>query len=132
MRQVRMASTRGGVIRRRNGHPAGTGYNQLGDSRHDEPMEHMVATIVEYTDKRQPENSYPQRIISSPRSGPCCFADREEIGEPTTEGRWVFRYKRCEHCGFAVRVILREIPNAALAAELREALTRTFARGGLG
>ena len=40
-----------------------------------------MPTIVEYTDRKQPENLYPQRIISPPRSGPCCFSDMEEIGE---------------------------------------------------
>ncbi len=91
-----------------------------------------MATIVEYTEERQPENSYPERIVSPLRSGPCCFIDMEEIGEPTTEDRWVFRYKRCRQCGFTVRVILWEIPDAALAADLRAALTHAFARGGLG
>jgi len=52
----------------------------------------------------------------------------EEIGEPLEEGRWMFRYKRCHRCGFALRVILREIPDAALAAELRESLGRLFVR----
>jgi hypothetical protein len=90
--------------------------------------EHTMATIVEYTDEKQPRNSYPQRIISPVRSGPCCFTDMEEVGKPQEDGRWVFQYKRCRKCGFALRVILREIPDAALAAELRKILANSFVR----
>jgi hypothetical protein len=91
-------------------------------------MEKTMATIVEYTDRKAPQNCYPQRIISPPRSGPCCFSDMEEIGTSQEEGRWVYQYKRCRQCGFTVRVILREIPNGALVAELREILATAFQR----
>jgi hypothetical protein len=90
--------------------------------------EHTIPTIVEYTDHKQPRNLYPQRIISPVRSGPCCFTDMEEVGKPQEDGRWVFQYKRCRKCGFALRVILREIPDAALAAELRKILANSFVR----
>jgi len=86
------------------------------------------ATIVEYTDQKQPMNQYPQRIVSPVRSGPCCFTDMEEIGKPQEDGSWVFRYKRCRKCGFALRVILREIPDAALIAVLRKILANSFVR----
>jgi hypothetical protein len=91
-------------------------------------MEWTMPTIVEYTSQKRPRNLYPERIISPPRSGPCCFTDMQEIGEPQEEGRWVYQYKRCRKCGFAVRVILREIPDAALAAELRKILANSFVR----
>jgi hypothetical protein len=90
--------------------------------------EHIMATIVEYTDEKQPKNLYPQRIVSPVRSGPCCFTDMEEIGKPQENGRWVFQYKRCRKCGFTLRVILREIPDAGLAAELRKILANSFVR----
>jgi hypothetical protein len=90
--------------------------------------ETALATIVEYTDHKQPRNAYPQRIVSPVRSGPCCFTDMEEVGKPQEDGRWVFQYKRCRKCGFALRVILREIPDAALAAELRKILANSFVR----
>lgn len=86
------------------------------------------ATIVEYADDKRPRNAYPERIVSPSRSGPCCFTDMEELGSPQEEGRWVFQYRRCRKCGFAVRVILREIPDAALAAELRRTLANSFVR----
>jgi hypothetical protein len=91
-------------------------------------MEWTMATIVEYTDQKRPKNQYPERIISPIRSGPCCFSDMEEIGKPQEDSRWVFQYKRCRKCGFTVRVILREIPDAALAAELRRTLANSFVR----
>jgi hypothetical protein len=91
-------------------------------------MEHAMATIVKYTDQKRPENLYPARIISPPRSGPCCFSDMEEIGEPQEEGHKVFQYKRCKKCGFALRVILRETVDATLAAGLRRTLAKSFLR----
>jgi hypothetical protein len=87
-----------------------------------------MATIIEYTDRKAPRNHYPQRIISPPKSGPCCFSQMEEIGKPREEGRWVYQYKRCTKCGFAVRLILREIPDAALINELRKTLETSFVR----
>jgi hypothetical protein len=100
----------------------GTGTSPRGTI--DQPL----ATIIEYTDRKAPRNRYPERIVSPLRSGPCCFSDMEEVGKPEEEGRWVFQYKRCRNCGFAVRVILREIPDAALAAELRRTLANSFVR----
>jgi hypothetical protein len=90
--------------------------------------ENTMATIVEYTDEKQPKNQYPRRIVSPGRSGPCCFTDMEDVGKPQDDGRWVFQYKRCRTCGFALRVILREIPDAALAADLRKILANAFVR----
>ena len=87
-----------------------------------------MATIVEYTDRKRPQNLYPARIVSPARPQPCCYSDMAEIGTSHETDRWVFQYKRCKKCGFTVRVILREIPDAALAAELRKTLTNSFVR----
>ena len=87
-----------------------------------------MPTIVEYTDKKGPENRYPQRIVSPPRSGSCCFSDMEEIGELQREGNWEYVYRRCRTCGFAVRVIVRELPDEALLTELRKTLEVSFQR----
>ena len=87
-----------------------------------------MPTIVEYSDHKPPTNRYPHRIISPPRAGGCCFSDMEELGTPQEDARWVYQYRRCRRCGFAVRVILREIPDASLAAELRKILTNSFVR----
>ncbi len=87
-----------------------------------------MPTIVQYTDRKQPENHYPERIISPPQSGPCCFSDMEEIGEPLRDGNWEYVYKRCRTCGFTVRVMLRELPDEALVAELRKILAVSFQR----
>ena len=87
-----------------------------------------MATIVEYTDRKPPVNRYPTRIVSPARSGPCCFSNMEELGPPREDARWVYQYKRCRQCGFAVRVILREIPDMALVADLRATLARSFLR----
>ncbi len=87
-----------------------------------------MGTIVTYTDRRPPENRYPRRIISPPRPGPCCFSDMEEVGTARQEGRWEFQYRRCRQCGFTVRLILREIPDAILAKELRQLLAHAFVR----
>ena len=87
-----------------------------------------MSSIVTYTDAKPAENLYPRRIVSPRKSGPCCFSDMELVGEPHSEGRWVFQYRRCRRCGFAVRVILRQIPDDALMAEVRREFTTLFMR----
>ncbi len=87
-----------------------------------------MATIVEYTDQKVPLNNYPQHIISPVRSGPCCFTDMEELGDVHQDGRWMVQYKRCNRCGFTVRVVLRELPDQNLIAELRKTLEVYFTR----
>ena len=87
-----------------------------------------MATIVKYTDRKTPRNGYPRHIVSPCHSGPCCFSDMEEVGAAAQEGRWMVQYKRCRQCGFTVRVVLRELLDTNLAAELRQILTTTFRR----
>lgn len=87
-----------------------------------------MATIVEYTENKRPVNGFPDRIVSPPYSGPCCFSGMEEIGAAREEARWVYCYKRCRTCGFTVRMIQHELPNAALVADLRRTLATTFQR----
>mgnify|MGYP001578690231 CR=1 FL=1 len=87
-----------------------------------------MATIVTYTDQQPPMNRYPHRIISPPRAGGCCFSDMEELGAPQEDARWVYQYRRCRKCGFAVRVILREILDTTLVNSLREELAHSFVR----
>jgi len=52
----------------------------------------------------------------------------EELGTPQKDERWVYQYRRCRRCGFTVRVILREIPDATLIAHLREGMAHMFIR----
>jgi len=87
-----------------------------------------MSAIVEYTNAKPPENHYPWRIVSPSRSGPCCFAEMEEIGEVQREERWEYVYKRCRRCGFTVQMILREVPDDALLSRLRTLLQRSFRR----
>ena len=88
--------------------------------------EKMMRTIIEYSGTKEPENQYPEWIISPPRSGLCCFREMEEIGVPQEDRNCVFRYKRCRRCGFAVRVIVRVVPDPAVVADLRRMLTKSF------
>ena len=87
-----------------------------------------MATIVEYTDRKTPRNGYPRHIISPSHAGPCCFSEMEWLDAPQVDVRWRYQYRRCRRCGFAVRVILHEIPNAALVNSLREELAHSFVR----
>jgi hypothetical protein len=87
-----------------------------------------MPTIVEYSDQKPPTNQYPHRIISPSRAGGCCFSDMEEVGTPQQDGHWVYQYRCCRHCGFAVRVILHEIPDMTLVNSLRATLARAFVR----
>ena len=78
-----------------------------------------MPTIVEYTDTNPPQNQYPERIISPPRSESCCASNMEVIGTPQIEGRWVYQYKRCRRCGFAVRNIVKALPDLEIVASLQ-------------
>lgn len=87
-----------------------------------------MVTIIEYTDRKAPQNLYPVRIISPTSAGPCCYADMEEIGASGRTARWVFQYRRCRHCGFTVRVIVRPILHEAALTALRKILAKSFLR----
>ena len=87
-----------------------------------------MPTIVTYTDREPAANQYPERIVSPSRPKSCCFTDMEEVGPVQQEDRWEFQYRRCRECGFTVRVVLREIPDTALAEELRRILAVSFVR----
>ncbi len=87
-----------------------------------------MATLVEYTNRKRPQNLYPKRIISPPHSGPCCFTDMQVVGRVEQDGQWEYRYRRCRTCGFTVRVILRQIPDEALIRSLRDTLENSFKR----
>jgi hypothetical protein len=52
----------------------------------------------------------------------------EDLGDATRDGDWEYRYRRCRTCGFALRVILRPIPDEALLANLRRELAKSFVR----
>ena len=78
-----------------------------------------MPTIVEYTDTIPPQNQFPDRIVSPPRSRSCCFTHMEALGTPQADGRWVYQYKRCCQCGFAVRVILQVLPDEEAITTLR-------------
>jgi hypothetical protein len=75
--------------------------------------------MVPYTEEQPPTNRYHHQIISPPRAGACCFSAMEWLDAPQQYDRGVFQYRRCRRCGFSVRVILREILDAALIASLR-------------
>ena len=87
-----------------------------------------MPTIVEYTDRKPPENRFPRRIVSPLRSSACCFSNMEDVGAVTREAAWEYRYRRCRTCGFTVRVILRPIPDEALLMNLRKELAKSFVR----
>ena len=91
-----------------------------------------MATIVEYTDRKTPQNRYPEKIISPSRSRACCYSQMEVLGLPEESAHWEFVYKRCRACGFTIRVILRPCPDLAVAARLRQLLATTFERNAPG
>ena len=50
-----------------------------------------MSTIVVYTDTIPPQNQFPERIVSPPHSGSCCFTRMEVLGTPQADGRWVYQ-----------------------------------------
>jgi hypothetical protein len=87
-----------------------------------------MPTIIQYSRTQPPVNAYPHQIVSPPDPSACCFSAMEDIGEEQSDARWVFQYRRCQTCGYAVRFVLREIPNATLAGQLRQIFTTAFSR----
>ncbi|MBZ0160690.1 hypothetical protein [Candidatus Methylomirabilis sp.] len=69
-----------------------------------------MATIIEYTDRKKPANSYPKRIVSPLTPGACCCSKMEQIGVEQHEEGWSFIYKRCKKCGFSVRHVTARSP----------------------
>jgi hypothetical protein len=88
-----------------------------------------MPTIVEYSTTNPPQNQYPDRIISPPRSRPCCLTHMETIGTPQVDGRWIYQYKRCRRCGFAVRSILEVLPDLEIVASLQATFSEISVRG---
>jgi hypothetical protein len=87
-----------------------------------------MPTIVEYTDAKPARNRYPRSITSPSHASPCCELRMEPIGKPFLEGRSEIQYTRCRRCGFTVRLILRQLPDAELVARLRKELASAFVR----
>jgi hypothetical protein len=87
-----------------------------------------MPTIVQYTDREGAVNRYPSKIVSPSRASACCFTDMEDLGEDQTEGRWIYRYRRCRTCGYAVRLVVRELPDSALIERLRKELATALTR----
>lgn len=87
-----------------------------------------AATIVEYTDRKQPQNDYPVHIVSPLLPARCCASDMVDVGDPQTDGPWIFQYRRCTMCGFTVRRFLGEIPDPSRFARLRATLKSSFVR----
>ena len=90
--------------------------------------EGTMATIVRYRDHERSTNDFPKKIISPSRQSLCCFSHMEEIGGTQREGRWPYQYRRCRTCGFTVRFILPEIPDAELLQEVRDILATALVR----
>ena len=87
-----------------------------------------MPTIIEYSDTKPAKNRYPRRIVSPSHASPCCHLHMKPVGRPFLESLTEIQYKRCQRCGFTVRLILRQIPDPELVAELRQHLNATFVR----
>jgi hypothetical protein len=87
-----------------------------------------MGSIVEYTDRKPPENRYPDRIISPPHASACCRSAMEDVGDVRREAHWEYRYRRCRMCGFTLRLILRAVPDEVLLERLRQELATSFRR----
>jgi predicted choloylglycine hydrolase len=83
-----------------------------------------MTTIVEYTERKQPKNSYPERMVSPTSASACCQDGMETLGIPRSEGGWIFEYRRCRVCGFTVRAFLRYVLNDGESTDLRRRLGR--------
>jgi hypothetical protein len=83
-----------------------------------------MTTIVEYTERKRPGNSYPERMVSPTSASACCQDSMEALGIPGSEGGWIYEYRRCRVCGFTVRAFLRYALGDGERADLRRRLGR--------
>ncbi len=90
--------------------------------------ESSLPTLVTYTDAMPPQNQFPRRVISPTRSGPCCFTDMAALGKPRRNDRYEYEYRRCQTCGFTLRVIVRYLPDKARMTDLRKVFATTLTR----
>ena len=67
------------------------------------------------------------QLIAPPRAGVCCVSAMAWL-DARRDVRGVYQDRRCRRCGFAVRVILCEIPGTTLMNSLREELARSVLR----
>jgi len=74
------------------------------------------AEMVTYTDEHPPTTRYRHQLIAPPRAGVCCVSAMEWLDAPQRDVRGVYQDRCCRRCGFTVRVILRELRDAALIA----------------
>ena len=72
-------------------------------------QEGQIVSIIEYSAEKKARNSYPHKIISPLIPSRCCQARMNRIGAIQVEGDNKFYYKRCSHCGFAVREFVSAI-----------------------
>ncbi len=88
-----------------------------------------MPTIIEYTDTKPATNLYPDAIVSPRHSHGCCISNMEDISGPIVEGRWIYRYRRCSECGFAVRLVVRSMPDPEAIASVRAVFEQTSFAG---
>jgi ribosomal protein S14 len=77
-----------------------------------------MPSLVPSTDQRPPTNRYRHQMIAPPRASVCCVAAMEWLDAPQRDVRGVYQDRRCRRCGFTVRVLLRELSDAAWIARL--------------
>lgn len=83
---------------------------------------------VRYTDRESAVQDWPLRIVSPTHESPYCAAHSQTVGHPHLAERYSYQYRVCGVCGFAVRRIVHEFPDMALAADIRASLAKVFTR----
>ena len=83
-----------------------------------------MASIVEYDERKAAVNAYPERIISPLHPSDCCASAMERVGNVEEDGNWLYIYKRCRTCGYAVRHFLMMSPKAL--RQMRDDILRSL------
>jgi hypothetical protein len=58
-----------------------------------------MPAIVEHTERTQPENRYPTRLVPPASASAGCAAGMQAVGLPEPDGQWIFEYRRGRTCG---------------------------------
>ena len=82
----------------------------------EERSHRLTKNIIQYSTEESPLNDYPRKIVSPPRSSPCCTdANRETVGSVREVEGFKFCYKICGKCGHAVKYFFPAIESTSKA-----------------
>ncbi len=84
----------------------------------EERSSRLTKNIILYSDKEEPKNDYPRKIVSPPLSSPCCTeGNRVSVGSVREVEGFKFCYRICQECGHAVKYFFPAVESTSRAVK---------------